>query len=385
MTELTHYEKYQQMLGPRRDWSKEIKALGGDGAALLQQVRAPDVTALSQLVHQLIDYLLAEQADPYSYGRLMQDPRVGALARLLTTEMRQANDNVLMTFQLTYHAASHARAGKRVYEVSPGLGEKLRYTELRGLSTDDLRLPYEAIYIQVPARAKLRVHNAQTGWHELMGIYLAEDSLIPADAARGMGGGRGWRVLLCGRSKNERFGDDALSHFWVPLDPGRKLDEQLNLLADRMVTDPSGSSFGEMRACWRDIFDWLMNVVLYATWTEPGVHVMTNKEAKQLWERLQKLPRKSAKRETLKKRFRELDPQQRIVLGRNVYVLRGGDREGAGPGEEGRPLWVRTRVSGHWRNQAHGTGRKLRKLLWIEPFFRGPEDAPVSSPKHVLR
>lgn len=32
---------------------------------------------------------------------------------------------------------------------------------------------------------------------------------------------------------------------------------------------------------------------------------------------------------------------------------------------------VSTMVRGHWRNQVHGAGRALRKLLWIQPFYRG--------------
>lgn len=31
-------------------------------------------------------------------------------------------------------------------------------------------------------------------------------------------------------------------------------------------------------------------------------------------------------------------------------------------------------VRGHWRRQAYGEGRALRKDLWIEPYFKGPED-----------
>lgn len=34
-------------------------------------------------------------------------------------------------------------------------------------------------------------------------------------------------------------------------------------------------------------------------------------------------------------------------------------------------------VSGHWRNQAVGPGRKLRKPLWINPFLKGPDGAPL--------
>ncbi len=36
--------------------------------------------------------------------------------------------------------------------------------------------------------------------------------------------------------------------------------------------------------------------------------------------------------------------------------------------------WV---VNGHWRNQACGRGRKERKLIWIAPYVKGPEDKPL--------
>jgi hypothetical protein len=39
---------------------------------------------------------------------------------------------------------------------------------------------------------------------------------------------------------------------------------------------------------------------------------------------------------------------------------------------------IRTLVCGHWKMQAHGTGRKDRKHLHIEPYWRGPEDAPIA-------
>lgn len=34
-------------------------------------------------------------------------------------------------------------------------------------------------------------------------------------------------------------------------------------------------------------------------------------------------------------------------------------------------------VSGHWRRQPYGPGRTLRRLQWINPFVKGPEDAPL--------
>lgn len=36
--------------------------------------------------------------------------------------------------------------------------------------------------------------------------------------------------------------------------------------------------------------------------------------------------------------------------------------------------WV---VSGHWRNQPYGPGRSLRKLTYVNPYVKGPEEMPL--------
>ncbi|MGC5332835.1 hypothetical protein [Micromonospora sp. DT62] len=47
------------------------------------------------------------------------------------------------------------------------------------------------------------------------------------------------------------------------------------------------------------------------------------------------------------------------------------------PGDSGRSQTNRFWVSGHWRNQPHGPGRALRRPVYINPFLRGPEKAPI--------
>lgn len=71
------------------------------------------------------------------------------------------------------------------------------------------------------------------------------------------------------------------------------------------------------------------------------------------------------------------------VLGRAVkvdarasvveYVERGG-----------RAPRVQSLVRGHWKRQVHGAGRAARKWIHVEPYWRGPEDAPiVVSPRRL--
>jgi hypothetical protein len=44
------------------------------------------------------------------------------------------------------------------------------------------------------------------------------------------------------------------------------------------------------------------------------------------------------------------------------------------PTDQARELMNRFMVRGHWRNQAHGPKLTLRKRMWIEPYWKGPED-----------
>lgn len=44
--------------------------------------------------------------------------------------------------------------------------------------------------------------------------------------------------------------------------------------------------------------------------------------------------------------------------------------------------WI---VRGHWRWQACGPGRLERRRIWIAPFVKGPDDAPLIVPEKVYR
>jgi len=51
------------------------------------------------------------------------------------------------------------------------------------------------------------------------------------------------------------------------------------------------------------------------------------------------------------------------------------DRTPSGRAKPDHRYWV----SGHPRNQAHGPGRSLRKVIDIDPYLKGPEDAPIKA------
>jgi hypothetical protein len=66
------------------------------------------------------------------------------------------------------------------------------------------------------------------------------------------------------------------------------------------------------------------------------------------------------------------DEVRRICEGRKVTGGHGG-------------LTVQFLVRGHWRNQAVGVRHSDRKRIWIEPFWKGPEEARVLLRTHRIK
>jgi hypothetical protein len=50
-----------------------------------------------------------------------------------------------------------------------------------------------------------------------------------------------------------------------------------------------------------------------------------------------------------------------------------------------RALTVQSLVRGHWKRQPVGPGGAERKLIHIEPYWRGPEDAPIAVRDHAIK
>ncbi|MHA4818766.1 hypothetical protein ACXZ65_30965 [Streptomyces aculeolatus] len=75
------------------------------------------------------------------------------------------------------------------------------------------------------------------------------------------------------------------------------------------------------------------------------------------------------------------DPEVTVIDLRRQYVPDDKDPDNTdGEGRRYRHRWV---VSGHWRNQAHGPDRSLRRQTWIPAYIKGPEGAPMLATERV--
>lgn len=69
-----------------------------------------------------------------------------------------------------------------------------------------------------------------------------------------------------------------------------------------------------------------------------------------------------------------------IYVSRQRSALEGP----ATPSEALYRLTYRLLVRGHWKQQAHGPRRASRKLIWVEPYLRGPDVAEVLNKPYVV-
>ena len=96
----------------------------------------------------------------------------------------------------------------------------------------------------------------------------------------------------------------------------------------------------------------------------------------------QKSPKK---REKIKKMLKKTASTGCYHLGGSITVDRAAQQQASQPSTGTRKVTVRSLVSGHWRNQPCGEGKQDTKRIWIEPFWRGPEGAPITRKTHNLK
>ncbi len=362
--------------------------------------------------------VLFELLDAPTYSVMCLDKRIQALQQYEMSMLRESTGRSisyeeLSTEWIMLHAAIAFQAtGSRVYEVAPTLRLLLENTHLRGLPTDQLKLPHQVIYLTLPP--DYDVYNERTGMHTSEGVYVVEDTeRIP----------RTWRLILVGGPNEQSVtkDDDALYHWTVTLpETGTVEDaiqESVELVEEvrtggsairevevrgEMITVEAGNPeaakaqvahFDFMQDTLVKLFRYVMNTVLYATHPDADVTFRdANSDYNKLQKRLHRLPknthRRKSKRKHIRKQLKGLakHKQPRITLGRTVIIDRNLKQtllEEAGPGANKHS--VRYIVSGHWHMYWTGKGRKTATKKWVKPYYKGLEHAPLTQGKTRLK
>jgi hypothetical protein len=92
-------------------------------------------------------------------------------------------------------------------------------------------------------------------------------------------------------------------------------------------------------------------------------------------------PPRHERRRDAREGIAEKDVQ--IVYLRRLHQPSDSDDQAPAESAEGREWHHQWIVRGHWRNQAYGAGRALRRPKWIAPYTKGPDDKPLKGGEKV--
>jgi hypothetical protein len=317
---------------------------------------------------EVLDYL-SIVVPGYKEMYTSKDPEASSNARILSTGLFQ-----------TYHFNRQ----KRVFRLEEGLTQKLLHTGIEHVDSSFIRSPFKSIYVSLPYNQELVIPDGTANEYLVDGFYLYVDTDVATEhvsldmdgktPVSGEVGGSpkctALKFLATGLKRKDASAtvneeDDALFFGTFLLAPGDVMP-QVKHKVDKWTSVETNKPYLET------LFRFILNTILYITSPTADLSPILAK--------FEPVANKDAERKN-----KGLSKINQTSVGKSIRVLRGMAEHYGETSVHMRlrncPRWL---VRGHWRNQAHGEGRSLRKMLWVEPFEKGKGLAEVLSEKDYL-
>lgn len=335
------------------------------------------------------ELVLPPVKDPEKFARIVAQQAVMQLASAGQYEPGFVQSVILSSVHSTlYPIWTYMKAAQlgqpNVFSVRDGLVEKLLNTDIDNVRPEDVHLPFPGIYVSFPVGEKLLLlRNRETGFHEVSLVGIAEGS---------SGGERGLFCTFWGEPQPGGRGtsDDHIYSFSFPL-PAEQGSASLSALLEKgdirqqeqmreaglpLLIDKDMARFYDESFDFYDAVAlmrrFVINFCLYLSSPNPDVEPTRGGQRRWGAPTGVEEPTKRRTKVRLSRRTSKRKKKARAAsyalwdVGRNVEKLRR------------RSSATDILVRGHFRRQAYGPERALRKVIWIEPHIRLPtgEEAP---------
>jgi len=255
------------------------------------------------------------------------------------------------------------QANKPYYKVSKNLAVNLLNTELKNYPSRELKLPHELFYLD------LTVGNFKIDNLVMIGCYcsIVENSLILEFIS-------------------DSYGDQEVDLTMTALRFSVKLNEDSSLDKDLAKINLPANMPAPGKKTVKGMFNFIVNTILYATMTDADtVIAYHDPNYQKTLNKLRKHPRGSKKHNRARQALKDFSCERYFNLGGSIKVDRSLEAAiNKADQSTNRSLNVRFLVAGHWRNQPCGPSRSQIKRVWIRPYWKGPEYAPITSKPHEL-
>ena len=285
-------------------------------------------------------------------------------------------------WQLLYHIFWFKRSGEKVYELAPSLCDRFLATHIKKVPTDLLQMPFQSILLKIPKGALVREWNNVGRNTYVSDIYIHEGAHI--DDTRML------KLFVIYRDRNDE-------KRWINMNfniflSKASVEECVNYSKDVIIryfdegiykregVDIEKPTEQDLKMLG-DVFSFVMKSLLYIVGAEADI-VYEDKSAP-LFQKLQRVKSGGKRKEIERRIARAGSPRyyvgSRIVLSRGEKAIYDGIKAGNWT------LSYRLCVQGHYKAQPYGEGHKLRKIIFIKPYEKGPELADIINKDHYVK
>lgn len=300
------------------------------------------------------------------------------------SSMNVSKAALLSTASIFYHVYCLYKSKEKFYYICPQLARNLLNTELN-IDSYFLKSPFPELYIQIEP-GTLQIYELMTKelW-PVTGIYVHYAELKDGDKFY-----KQLRIMAIGlkpeNSKSEVPTDgldDSAFYFKIDLKDGKiqdLLQENIDGILNNQTDLETFGGYANVEHI-RQIFNFVLNVLLYITSKDPDI-------IKQLpygfIEQQQRL-KNPAKLRKLQSKISKYTSKEILIVGQKVISPYKNIEKSEN--SHNWKLEKRVYVSGHWKIQWYGSEKdnsKHHKVIYIEPYEKGPELAEVIKKKYVV-
>ena len=309
------------------------------------------------------------------------------------------------TVNYEYHVlVNFTLAGKKTFYFSNNLSEHLANTEIN-LKASLIQLPFQCCQFTFTSRAaidamhnirgadgRIAINRSELDYTAPVSVFL---TLLPSQ--NGLSG----RTLLINAWHARQPNSYLMLKRQLHLDDDWTLEQALRTDWENLTPDNLGVGLnieaGNEKIHHQDddrfytdglfFFRFVLNAVLYLSSEKAEIGGVQNprhaiqeaaNDATSLSRRRKLL--QSMKQHTALE-FKEVGASVGpIVVNKDDNTKVGGISTGVGD-----KLQVRFMVRGHWRRQPHGQENQERKLIWIQPHFKGPDIAEIVNKPYLVK
>lgn len=379
-----------------------------DAADLLSAPNPP------QAIHSVDDYnsrfpqyIERLNVEILGYGADHPGVSVEELSPILSGAPPQAKASLASLYSTVnneYHnVVNFALAGKKTFHFCDNLAEHLANTEIN-LKAALIQLPFPTCLFTFTSRAVINaMHNIRGDAGRWAMNVAGLDYSAPVSAFLSVhpagAGLPGRKLLICAwharlpdtsylMLKRELYLADnwtleqALRTDWETLTPDNLgIGLSVNVDDDTIAYQDDDTFYTDGLAFYRII----LNAVLYLSsdQAELTAKASPRREIEDKAKGIASLPKRRKLLQTTG-RYTALDYQE---VGTSVgpIVIQKGEAEGSEGGKGGGKPLVRFMVRGHWRRQPHGPDSQDRKLIWIRPYYKGPDLAATINKPYLVK